>query len=338
MIEMVFSQNVNAQSSTKVEEINVEKIWIPINGIDQGMFIRSTDTTKPILLFIHGGPCFSTYFMVEKYQLQLEKYFTVCYWEERGGGLSYNKNIPIETMNFEQLIKDALAVTDYLRSRFKQDKIYILGHSGGTPIGLGAITQAPHLYHAFISIAQLTNQYESEKIAYQYITEKYNEKNNKRMVKKLKKFLDEEGNLDVISFFKSSERDFSMHDLGIGTALNMNSVMKDIFIPVWKCNAYTFKEKFNFWYAKFKFLPKTNLRNEVINTDFSLKYDTLQVPIYFFSGKYDLTVNYNLSYDYFLKVNAPIKEFYLFENSAHSPMFEEPERFLEIIKNDVCPL
>ena len=137
----------------------------------------------------------------------------------------------------------------------------------------------------------------------------------KRMVKKLKKFLDQEGNLDVIRFFKSSEREFTMHDLGIGTAHKMNSVMKDIFIPVWKCSSYTFKEKFNFWYAKFNFLPKTNLRNEVINTDFSLKYDTLQVPIYFFSGKHDLTVNYNLCYDYYLKVNAPLKAFYLFDFS-----------------------
>ena len=32
---------------------------------------------------------------------------------------------------------------------------------------------------------------------------------------------------------------------------------------------------------------------------------------------------------------APVKGFYTFERSAHSPMFEEPERTLTIIRDDV---
>ena len=53
------------------------------------------------------------------------------------------------------------------------------------------------------------------------------------------------------------------------------------------------------------------------------------------SGKYDLTVNVDLCREYYKKVNAPVKEFYSFENSAHSPLFEEHERFMDILKRDV---
>lgn len=38
--------------------------------------------------------------------------------------------------------------------------------------------------------------------------------------------------------------------------------------------------------------------------------------------------------DYFNQLDAPVKSL-LFQNSTHSPMFEEPEKFLDIIQEDV---
>src|SRR5215207_5999475 len=32
-----------------------EKIHVNINGVEQGMFIRSKDATHPVLLYLHGG-------------------------------------------------------------------------------------------------------------------------------------------------------------------------------------------------------------------------------------------------------------------------------------------
>jgi pimeloyl-ACP methyl ester carboxylesterase len=61
----------------------------------------------------------------------------------------------------------------------------------------------------------------------------------------------------------------------------------------------------------------------------------LDVPVYFFEGVYDYTVNYVLAREYFEKLEAPIKGFYSFENSAHSPMFEEPEKMQKILLEDV---
>jgi pimeloyl-ACP methyl ester carboxylesterase len=65
------------------------------------------------------------------------------------------------------------------------------------------------------------------------------------------------------------------------------------------------------------------------------KVSRLEIPVYFFSGRYDLTVNKDLSKAYLNNLEAPIKGFYTFHNSAHSPMFEEPVRFVDILIKDV---
>jgi pimeloyl-ACP methyl ester carboxylesterase len=139
----------------------------------------------------------------------------------------------------------------------------------------------------------------------------------------------------IVPFYKSLIRDKSMHDLGIGTMRTMRSVLKGVFIPVWMCKAYTFREKINIWISKFSFIRKTKLIDELFATDIPAKITGLQIPVYFFSGRYDLTVNHDLSKEYLNILNAPVKGFYTFPESAHSPVFEEPQRLNEIILKDV---
>jgi pimeloyl-ACP methyl ester carboxylesterase len=112
-----------------------EKVFVNINGIEQGMFIKGKNiSNNPVLLYLHGG--IPDYFLTQNYPIDLEDYFTVVWWEQRGSGISYRADIPKESITLEQLISDTLAVTDYLRNRFHQDKIYLVGHSGGTFIGI----------------------------------------------------------------------------------------------------------------------------------------------------------------------------------------------------------
>ena len=131
------------------------------------------------------------------------------------------------------------------------------------------------------------------------------------------------------------KRDKAQHDLGIGTMHNMRSIIKDVFLPVWTCKAYTIREKLNIWISKFSFLKKSGLRDEIIQSDITTKVPRLEIPVYFISGRYDLTVNKDLSKEYLEKIEAPVKGFYTFNESAHSPMFEEPQRLKEILIKDV---
>lgn len=315
-----------------------EKISVTIGGVQQGMFIRSKNIENPVLLFLHGGPCFPNYFLFEKFNPDLEDYFTVCYWEQRGGGLSYTPQVTVESMTLEQLTSDAIEVTDYLRERFKKDKIFIMAWSGGTTLALPAVARNPEFFYAYIAMGQITNQSKSERMAYDFMLRQYTESNDCQSVKRLRKYHGLETESDLISFYNSATRDKLMHQSGVGTMRSMKSVFKGVFLPVWTCRAYTLKEKWNIWKSKIFFLPGTDLKTETLTADFSQTYPKIDVPIYFISGQYDLTVNIDLSKDYYHTICAPLKGFYTFENAAHGPLFEEPERFRKILEKDVLHL
>lgn len=308
-----------------------EKIHVNINGVEQGMFIKGKDKTKPVLLYLSGGPGMVEYPISRRYPIVLEDNFVVCWWEERGAGLSYSPDIPLKTMTFEQLISDTIGVTNYLRKRFGQDKIYLMAHSGGTFIGIQAAARAPELYKAYIGMAQISNQLESEKLAYKYMIDQLTELGDKRMVKEIEKYPMTEINTPSYQLM----RDAPMHKLGIGTTHKMRSVISGVFMPVMLNKEYTLGEKINIWRGK-SFTNKTaNLWGQIIDTDLTRKVQKLEVPVYFFSGIYDYTVNYTLAKAYFEKLHAPMKGFYTFEQSAHSPLFEEPERMQRILMEDV---
>jgi pimeloyl-ACP methyl ester carboxylesterase len=309
-----------------------EKIHVNINGVEQGMFIKSKDKANPVLLFLHGGPGMPEYAISRRYPIVLENYFTVCWWEQRGAGLSYRSDIPLETMTFEQLISDTIEVTNYLRKRFGQEKIYLMGHSGGTFIGIQAAARKPELYHAYIAMAQISNQLESEKLAYKYMIEQFTMAGDKRMAQKLEKIPLTE--MDTMPPSYRSLRDEAMHSLGIGTTHNMKSVVSGIFLPVMQNREYTFSEKINIWRGKWS-VHSTNMWNQLLSTNLTAEVPKLDIPVYFFDGRYDYTVSYTLAKDYFEKLQAPMKGFYTFEQSAHSPLFEEPEKIKHILREDV---
>jgi pimeloyl-ACP methyl ester carboxylesterase len=312
-----------------------EKTFVKINGVKQGMFIRGENVDNPVLLFVHGGPGMPEYFLAEKYKTDFEKYFTVCYWEQRGAGLSYSSKLSSNDITVSQLVSDTSAVAKYLRERFGKDKIYLLCHSWGSFIGIQSAAANPELYYAYIGMGQITDTVKSERLAYNYMIKQYTADGNNKVVNNLKKFDILSDKSVVNSYMSSSLRDEAMHKLGIGTMYNMKSVVSGVFLPVMNCSAYTVSEKINIWRAKAFLNSSTDLRQEMIDTDISSKVTELKIPTYFISGIYDYTVNYKLSEEYLKKVKAPVKGFYSFKNSAHSPLFEEPEQFIKIMINDV---
>ena len=129
-------------------------------------------------------------------------------------------------------------------------------------------------------------------------------------------------------------RDEAMHSLGIGTTHMMKSVISGIFLESLKSRDYTLSEKFNMWHGKASAGVSLIWKN-MITTDLTKEVSKLDIPVYFFHGIYDYTVSYVLAKDYFDKLQAPIKGFYTFEQSAHSPLFEEPEKTQHILQKDV---
>jgi pimeloyl-ACP methyl ester carboxylesterase len=307
-----------------------EKIFVNINGVKQGMFIKSKVATNPVLLYLHGG--MPEYFLTRKYPTGLEEFFTVVWWEQRGSGISYHADIPPETMTLEQMISDTKEVTNYLRKRFGQEKIFLMGHSGGTFIGIQVAAQAPELYYAYIGVAQMSYQLKSERLAYEYMLDQFKKTGNTKMIRKL-----EAAPVSLTGGTPQSYlglRDHAMHSLGIGTTHDMRSVITGIFLPSLTSREYTFAEKVNMWRSKSR-SGVSPLWEKMLTTDLSEQVTRFEIPVYFFHGIYDYTVSYTLAKDYFEKLQAPVKGFYTFKQSAHSPIFEEPEKMRLIIQSDI---
>ena len=187
---MINSLNVIELPKLKNEQGNIiedsisEKCFLEIDGEKLGMIIQAKDKHNPVLLICGGGPGIPEYLLEYMYPSEIAKEFVVCYIEYRGTGLSYRANISADKMTTERYVADIISVTKYLRERFLKDKIYILGHSFGSYVGIKTVQQYPEYFYSYIAMSQNCNQKESEYRAYDYMKEQYEKMGNKKMIKK----------------------------------------------------------------------------------------------------------------------------------------------------------
>lgn len=308
-----------------------ERVTVDIGGIPQSMFIQSVNPANPVLLFLHGGPGMTEFFMEDDYPTGLERHFTMVWWEQRGAGMSFSAGIPPETMTLAQMIDDTVEVADYLRDRFGQDRILLLGHSWGAYLGIQVAAAAPERFLAYVGMAQIAHQLRSEVLARDYMLEAYRARGDEAMVRRLEAA---PVSMDQgLSPAWMRLRDRAMHGIGVGHTRDISSVIMGIFLPVWRVRAYTIRDKINIWRGKLWSRPF--FWENLLRDDLTARLTGFDLPVYFLVGRHDYTANSALSRVYFDAITAPVKGFYLFEDSAHSPLFEEPERATGILLNDV---
>jgi len=272
--------------------------------------------------------------MTHRYPIDIYEHFTIVWWEQRGAGLSYDPEIPPETMVASQFVDDTLEVTRSLLGRFDRDELYLMGHSWGSYIGIQAVAKAPELFHAYIGVGQLTHQIESEHLAYEYALAHFRDSGDKRMLRRLQA-APPSASAPLPSSYMAL-RDAYMHKAGIGTTRDMDSVITGIFLPSLRFSEYSVMERVNLWRGKlFSLRSAFGLWDTMLMTDLRREVPRVDVPVYFLHGRYDYTCAYPLAKDYFDVLDAPVKGFYTFDSSAHSPIFEEPDRTVAVLRDDV---
>jgi pimeloyl-ACP methyl ester carboxylesterase len=313
---------------------------VTVNGVRQGVFLRGHERAgggadwggKPVLLFVHGGPGMPEYFLDRTtHPTGLDQDFVVCWWEQRGAGLSYSRAVPRASMTVDQLVDDTVAVAGLLRRRFSQDKVYLLAHSWGSFIGIQAAARAPELFHAYVGMGQVAHQQRSEVLAYEYELQEYRRRGDARMVRALEAAPVTPAAPPPRAYMRM--RDKAMHTIGVGTTRKMKSVVTGVFLPVWRTPDYTVRERIAI--GRGKAWSRGILWDEFLATDLTEKVPELEVPAYICQGRHDYTSSYELARAYCARLRAPVKGFYTFERSAHSPAFEEPARFRQILREDV---
>lgn len=317
-------------NGTPIKSSIAEKQWAEIGGIRQGYYIRSENPDNPILLFLHGGPGFpeTPDVMSSDPYNRLEKFFTVCYWEQRGAGISFNEAIDPFSMTTAQLVEDTREMTEVLQKRFGKNKIFLMGHSWGTMLGIKTIQKYPELYLAYIGVGQMSNQKESERLSYDYMLNHAVENDDENIIKDLMKYDRYDVDFPPLDYHLGV-RNKTLDKYGIGAFHQTRSkffVLKSYLY----FEGYSLSEKFNFF--KGLMFSVKNL-GEASNENLFETSLLLKVPVYFMQGKYDYQVSYTLAKLYLDSIVAPEKEFFTFENSAHCPNIEEPNKFIKTVRS-----
>lgn len=314
-----------------LENSIAEREFVTIGGRENGMIIRGKNIDNPVLLFISGGPGVPQYWMNETYENKIEDYFTVCWWDYYVEGMSYDSDLKPEDVTLEKLETDAVEVAEYLKNKFGKEKIYLMAHSGGTMLGLRIAQDYPDNFYCYFAMAQMAGDRYAG--SYAYLKEYFETTGNEKGLKIIQSFVREE-NGELVVYNRENigaKWESALLMAGCGTTREMRSDAIDIFFPQMFSQCYSPKEKINFWLGK-----KLCQSSAYAGTDILLENEhPAQIPVYFFSGKYDYTcpvTNVEILYQ---NLEAPEKEMYIFEDSAHSPLWEENEKTLKIMLNHI---
>ena len=296
---------------------------ITLGGVKQTIYIRGYDETKPVILFLHGGPGSPESIMVKHYNAPLEKNFIVVNWDQRGCGKSYSPFIPDSTMNAKQFVSDTIELTEYLRKRFNQEKIYLVGHSWGSVLGVYAIRKHPEMYRAYIGVGQVVNLSENERLSYKFTLDEAKRRGDTDALKKLESI----NEYYIISKYKLSKL-MKQRDILVkyGGAL-YGRYNYDLLFKVELKGEYSIFDMVTFLLGSYKSISQMwpelmqNVKLEKTDTEF-------KIPVYFFTGAHDYNVPFELTEKYYNIIKAPRKGIVWFDKSAHMPNFEEPDRFM----------
>jgi len=328
--------SIVADSRKIVSPNGIEELKeIPVNGTIQWISIRGKDKRNPILLYLHGGPGSRT--MPEDYTFQSpwEDFFTVVQWDQRGAGKTYGANDPEKlaaTMTLPQMVDDAAVVTQYLKNTYGKKKIFLLGHSWGSVLGITLVHEHPEWFYAYIGTGQMIDEERSEAEGYQFALDQAETHHNDEAVKELKALAPYPGRLPLTIAQLSIQRKWLEYYGGL----------------TWGRRDYQYDA--NAWMLSPDYTDK-DLDQEsegslyslthLLATAFSFNAEEMtsfKCPIFLFEGRHDYSVSHTLPEAWFSKIKAPKKKLIWFEDSAHMAMQEQSGRFLYHLVTDVRPL
>ena len=309
---------------------------VHIGGIDQWVSVRGFDRRNPILLFIHGGPGFPMMPTSWYFGRGWEEYFTVVHWDQRGAGKTYLAHDPkaiAPTLTQERMIADAEAMIAWLRQEFGKDKIFVLGHSWGSFLGIQIAQRRPEWLHGYIGMGQVTHAMESERRGWAFAMQRARAAENAKAIRELQSIAPyaQEGTTPPwksielqrkwLTFYGGAVRGRTRFDHEIvGTALSPE---------------YTDEEVRRIWEGSD--FSESRLLEGALTVDFS-NVSTLRCPMVLFNGRDDYNVSASLAAEWFERLTAPSKKLVWFERSAHDIVNEEPGAVLVSLVRDVRPI
>lgn len=304
---------------------------INLNGSEQWISIRGRDINKPVLLFLAGGPGGSQLVTERRTLAGMEDHFVVVNWEQPGAGKSFDA-VDRSALTPERYVADGIALTEHLRERFDEEKIYLVGESWGSALGVWMVQRNPEYFHALINTGQMVAFLENDLMCYDFALNLARERGNTPKVEQLTKqgpppyygkgtamkesaFL-----MDTFNYMNADPR---IADDGFNTFQDLAG------------SEYGLYDKLNWFRGALETIDV--VYPQLWSVDLRQQATTLEVPVYFLLGRYDVNAPPVLAEEYFQLLKAPHKELIWFDHSGHNPWVTEADRFEEVIIEQVLP-
>lgn len=127
-----------------------ETMYVDINGTKQWISIYGQDKDNPVLLYLHGGPCYPTIGLDWSLFRKLSADYTVVEWDQRGCGHNYPDYKETKPITSGIMISDGKAMTEFLCDYLHKEKITLYGHSWGSLLAANLALDYPDAYDALI--------------------------------------------------------------------------------------------------------------------------------------------------------------------------------------------
>ncbi|GAA3334690.1 hypothetical protein GCM10020358_00100 [Amorphoplanes nipponensis] len=297
---------------------------IAANGHRLGVLIRGADRTAPVLLFVPGTPGGSELGAARRYLGQLERRFVVVTLDRRGGGSSYPALDPAATMTLDNAVADVVAVTEALRRRFHQEKIYLLGHSGGSLLGVLAVQRRPELYRAYIGAGQAVDLRAGDRLCYADVLAWARATGRSGLVRRLTA-LGPPPYRDVYAYEPIMLHENEVYDYdhtadpgGAHDPFGSFGAPESTLLQ----KAHTLTAVLDTWDALYPRMQDVDLRRDVPRLD---------VPVYFVQGAHEMRCLAALFTPWYDQLRAPVKELTVAPAGGHRAIFEQPRILAEVL-------
>lgn len=297
---------------------------VEIRGVRQFISIRGSDIRNPLLVFLHGGPGTAVMPLSRTYNGELEKHFIVVNWDQRGAGRSTIHDGDYATLTMDDFVEDAYRLIQILCERHGKSKVYVMGHSWGSLVGMMLARKHPDVVQKFYSIGQLVDVRISEQRAYEYLLA--------HATGEQRRLLLQEVGPPETGWYRAGYDGFrKARNLLLETGgvlyqrtsfsrLVVSCVLSreygPLSIPGWLRGSQRSLEVL--WPG---IVTKANLFQDA---------PELKVPVVFLVGRHDHNADSGLTEEYYRALKAE-KKIYWFEASGHAPNYEESERFNRIV-------
>ncbi|WCT75165.1 alpha/beta hydrolase [Sphingomonas naphthae] len=306
-----------------------------LGGARQVVNVRGADRANPILLFVHGGPGAVEMPVAWAFQRPWEDHFTIVQWDQRGAGRSFPLNDPkalAPTLTVDRYRDDAIELIELLRRKYGQRRVFLMGHSWGSIVGLSVAAKRPDLLHAYIGVGQIIDFRENERQGFDWTLAQARKAGNAKAVAELEAIRPYPGPGAFSIDKMTTERTWSVH-YGALAAYRDNA---DFYFRAPRLSPEYTPADVTAWDEGSKFTINV-LFPKLADISF-VPLTKLDVPVFLFLGRQDYTTPSGIAAAWLNRVKAPRKGAIWFEHSAHLPMIEEPGRVLVALVEQVRPL